>query len=97
MKYSILIAGTVLNGLFRSRGGSRSISQGTFSIPGLWRPVMAVVTMYFVYLRGDIQIMRCISLLFSTTCVKYVFGFAAFVTSVILKFSFNSDPLNGLV
>jgi len=83
MEYSILNAGSVLNGLFHSRGGSRSVFQGTFCIPGLWRLVMAVVTMYFEYLRGDIQIMRCISLLFNTTCVKYVFGFAAFVTSVI--------------
>jgi hypothetical protein len=83
MKYNILNAGTAVNGLFRSRGGSTSVFQGTFSVPGLWRLVMAVVTMYFEYLRGDIQIMRCISLLFDTMCVKYVFGFAAFVTSVI--------------
>jgi hypothetical protein len=83
VKYGILNAGTVLNGLFRSRGGSRSVFQGTFSVPGLWRLVMAVVKMYFGNLRGDIQIMRCISLLFSTSCVKYVFGFASFVTSVI--------------
>jgi len=83
MKYSILNAGTVLNGLFRSRGGSRSVFQGTFSIPGLWGLVMAVVTVYLENLRGDIQIMRCISLLFNSSCVKYVFGFAAFVTSVI--------------
>jgi len=83
MKYSILNAGTILNGLFRSRGGRRSVFQGTVTIPGLWRPVMTVVTMYLDNLRGDIQIMQCISLLFSTSCVKYVFGFAAFVTSVI--------------
>ena len=83
MKCSILNAGTFLNGLFRSRGGNRSVFQGTFCILGLWRLVVAVVTMYFKYLRGDIQIMRCISLLFNTTYVKYVFGFAAFVTIVI--------------
>jgi len=44
---------------------------------------MAVVTVYFEYLRSDIQIIRCISSLFNTLLVKYVFGFGAFVTSVI--------------
>jgi len=44
---------------------------------------MAVVTVYFEYLRSDIEITRCISSLFNTMRVKYVFGFGAFVSSVI--------------